>query len=94
MSRPPGEPSLGRAPAGQAVAIVIPRGSARTAGIPAGDAAGIRAAIPAGPPYRRSPAGAAIPARRQASVCSHHSLGSSRAEGTLSGTTTTTPRKR
>ena len=56
---------------------MIPRGSARTAGIPAGDAAGIRAAIPAGPPYRRSPAGAAIPTRRQASVRSHHSLGSS-----------------
>ena len=29
---------------------MIPRGSARTAGIPAGDAASIRAAIPAGPP--------------------------------------------
>jgi hypothetical protein len=54
-----GEPSLGQAPAGQAAATVIPRGSARTAGIPAGDAASIRAAIPAGPSYRRSPAGAA-----------------------------------
>src|SRR6266571_5171073 len=49
-----GEPS-----AGQAAATVIPRGSARAAGIPAGDAASIRAAIPAGPSYRRSPAGAA-----------------------------------
>src|SRR6266702_2903565 len=54
-----GEPSLGQASAGQAAATVIPRGSARTAGIPAGDAASIRAAIPAGPSYRRSPAGAA-----------------------------------
>ncbi len=54
-----GEPSLGQASAGQAAATVIPRGSARAAGIPAGDAASIRAAIPAGPSYRRSPAGAA-----------------------------------
>ena len=45
-----GEPSRGQAPAGQSAATVIPRGSARTAGIPAGDAASIRAAIPAGPP--------------------------------------------
>ena len=50
MSRPPVEPSLGQAPAGEAVATVIPRGSARTAAIPAGDTASIRAAIPAGPP--------------------------------------------
>jgi hypothetical protein len=50
MSWPPGEPSLGQAAAGQAVATMIPRGSARTAGIPAGNAASIRAAIPAGPP--------------------------------------------
>jgi hypothetical protein len=89
MSRLPRRTVLGRAPAGEAAATVIPRGSARTAGIPAGGAAGIRAAIPAGPPYRRSPAGAAIPTRRQASVRSHHRLGSSRAERTLSGTTTT-----
>ncbi len=46
----PGEPSLGQAPAGETAATVIPRGSARTAGIPAGDAASIRAAMPAGPP--------------------------------------------
>jgi len=43
----PGEPSLGQALAGETAATVIPRGSARTAGIPAGDAASIRAAIPA-----------------------------------------------
>jgi hypothetical protein len=48
MSRPSANPSLDRAPADQAAATVIPRGSARLAGIPAGDAASIRAAIPAG----------------------------------------------
>ena len=50
----PGEPSLGQAAAGQAVATVIPRGSARTVGIPAGDAASIRAAIAAGPVPRQN----------------------------------------
>jgi hypothetical protein len=46
MSRPPANPSLGQAPAGEAVATVIPPGSARPVGIPAGDAATMRAAIP------------------------------------------------
>jgi hypothetical protein len=46
----PGEPVPGPGPAGEAVVTVIPRGSARAVGIPAGDAASIRAAIPAGPP--------------------------------------------
>ena len=50
MSRPPANRPWARPPAGEAAATVIPRGSARTAGIPAGDAASIRAAIPAGPP--------------------------------------------
>src|SRR5271157_5120948 len=50
MSWPPANRLWGRAPAGETAATVIPRGSARTAGIPAGDAASIRAAIPAGPP--------------------------------------------
>ena len=43
MSRPI-EPSLGQAPAGEAVATVIPRGSARTAAIPAGDTASLSSA--------------------------------------------------
>ncbi len=45
MSRPTANPPFGQAPAGEAVATLIPRGSTRTVGIPAGDAA-----IPAGPP--------------------------------------------
>jgi hypothetical protein len=50
MSRPPANPSFGQVFAGEAVATVIPRGSTTTVGIPAGDAASIRAATPAGPP--------------------------------------------
>jgi hypothetical protein len=47
MSRPPANRPWAGPPASEAAATVIPRGSARTAGIPAGDAASIRTAIPA-----------------------------------------------
>ena len=50
MSRPPANPPFGQAPASEAVTTLIPRGSATTVGIPAGDVASIRVAIPAGPP--------------------------------------------
>jgi hypothetical protein len=50
MSRPPANPPFGQAPAGEAVATVIPRGSTSTVGIPAADSTSIHAATPAGPP--------------------------------------------
>jgi hypothetical protein len=54
MSRPPANPPFGQAPAGEAVATLIPRGSTSTVGIPAGGAASIRAAIPPGRHQRKS----------------------------------------
>jgi hypothetical protein len=53
MSRPTANPPLGQAPAAEAVATMIPPGSARTTRIPAAGAADVPAAIPAGPPSPR-----------------------------------------
>jgi hypothetical protein len=53
ISRSTANPIVGHAPAGEAVATVIPRGSAGMVDVPAGDAANVPAAIPAGPPSSR-----------------------------------------